>query len=744
MAEARHHLLDSWDVLRRRRWVVYLAVTTVALVALVGSYLVTPLYRATVTLQIERETPDILAFEDLTRVDYSWAAYADFYQTQYKILSSETVARRAADRLDLVSHPLFQQEAAGQPGVLAWLRGLLPRRGENVLRTPLDVATAWLGAHLEVSPVRNSQLVRVSWTSPDPELAARVANAVADAYIAFTLEAHYSPPDQASEFLVNQIGALKQEIGELEERLQSYGEAKRIVSIDESSNITLRALADIAQRRTEAETRLAETEAAYRALRDAPPEALPEVRDSELINRLKAEHASYESQYGELAQRFKDDWPALRTLRSRLEQLQARIAAETEEIRLKVVAAAQARYLAARHEVEQLDTLQREHEAAAQRLKRDAFDYATLQAEVQRKREILNALLKRQNEMALATRLQDLDVTSSNVRVVDPARPPTAPYRPNVTLNLLLGLVLGLALGVGMAFFLDYLDNTVSSPSHVERETGLPTLAVIPRHVAGAAPLVRVRRRAAAAGPVDLVAQREGRAAATEAFRELRTAILLSSPGSPPRQLMVTSALAKEGKSATTANLALVFAQLGRRVLLVDADLRRPRLHRIFETDNERGLSTYLSGLEKDPRQLVRPTEVPGLDLLPSGPVPPNPADLLAAPVFADLGHRLLEAGYEHILYDSPPVLSVADPVLVAAAVERAILVVRADFTPRESLRAAVDKLVQAGVRPAGLVLNDLDLDSHARGRYGYGRYAYTRADRGEAEPVARAAHPPR
>ncbi len=716
------HLLEYWEILRRRRWVVILAVSACALVALVGSFLAVPQYRSTVSLQIERQNPNILNVKDLGSVDYSWSAYSDFYQTQYKLLASDAVARRAVERLGLVRHPLFDPERA-KPGLLARIRGAFASPSKGPVPSAEDVATLRLQRSLEVLPVRNSHLVQVSWVAPDPELAARVANAVADAYNGFNVETNTTASDQASEFLVNQVGNLKREIDALERKLQDYGEAKQIVSIDDTSNITLKALKDVAEKRTQAQTVLAEKEAAYRSVTSTPASALKEVLSSELIARLKQEYALYEAEYSEKSRRFKDGWPGLQQLQSKLDQAQERLASETEEIAANVRRQAAAELDRARAEVANLDTLVTRQEEAAQRLKRDAVEFANLQSDVQKKRETLNALIARQNEMALSTRLKDLDASSSNVRIVDRARPATAPFRPNKSLNFVLGVILGLGLGVGGALFLDYLDSSIRLPAEVGRLVHLPVLAAIPRHGASPAPLSRMRRRDAAPGApgdLDLVTLRDRRAEVSEAYRELRTAILLSSAGHPPRRLMITSALPEEGKSATAVNLAVVLSQLGRRVLLVDTDLRRPRLHKVFGAGIERGVSGFLSGLDPDLLGLIRSTEVEGLDLLPSGPIPPNPSELLDGAPFVEAGERFAALGYDHVIFDSPPALAVADPLIIAARCDAALVVARSGRTPKESLRAAVEKLAKAGVRPIGVVLNDLD-DAARR----YGGYAY-------------------
>ncbi len=728
------HLLDYWAILRRRRFVVYLSIGTVVLVALIGSLLAVPQYRATATLQIERQNPDILSFRDLARTDHSWAAYTDFYQTQYKILASEAVARGAVKHLALAHHPVFEQPGQAPPSALARFFGLFS--GGSSDATPPDpalVAARGVQAGLTVSPVRNSHLVEVSWVSPDAELSASVANAIAEAYIQFSMELQYSASDSAGEFLGDQIGKLKEEIQTIEETLQRYGESKNIVSIDDASNITLRALTDVSQRRTAAQTELARAEAAYRAAVASPPEALPEVQRSSLIEKLRGQYDEYEAKYSETAKQFKDEWPAMQTLSAKMEQARQRLALEVSAIASQVIIAAETEYNRARHEVENLGRLVEDQEAAAQLLRRDSVEFTNLQTEVQKKRQTLDTLLGRQNEMALATRLKDIQATSSNIRIVDRARAPEGPFRPNKKVNLLLGLVLGTLLGVGAAFAIEYLDHTVHSAAEISAIVEIPTLAVVPRHGPGAAPLSRARRATAPGEPLDLVAHLDGRARVSEAYRELRTALLLSNAGRPPRQILVTSALPEEGKSATAVNLAIVLAQLGRRVLLVDTDLRRPRLHKIFGCSRDRGVSTFLSGLATDPLSLAVGTGVDHLELLASGPVPPNPSELLNSKTFVELGMSFLDQHFDHIVYDSPPVLAVSDAVVIGSVVDAVVLVARAERTPRQSLRLAVERLTQAGVRPVGVVLNDVDMATHGRGYWNdYGPY-----DQAEGAPVA-------
>lgn len=723
-------LLDLWAVLVHRRWVILLTLLTFAVVSLIGSLTVEPRYRASTTLHIERKSPDIFTFRDLGQSDHSWSAYADFYQTQYNILSSPVVARRAAERLEWTSRPAFLEPR--KPGLLARLKSLIPRSAAAVEIDPLEVATAQILAGMEIRPEGRTQLVHVSWTSADPVLARDVANAVAAAYIGYNIESQFATTDQAQEFLLDQIAKLKRETATIEAELQRYGERKRILSLDDSDNITLAAVRDTARRRTTAQARLAEAEATWRAVRQTEPAALVDVLESGLIAGLRREYAGYEALYSEKARRFKDDWPGMQVLKSKLDQAHVRLDLEVERIGEQVRATARTERETAIEEVQALDRLLLTQEQAAQRLRRDGVEFANLSSDVAQKRDTLDELRQRQTEMALASQLTDLDSISTNIRVVEKARTPAAPFSPNPKRNLMIALILGLAAGVSFAFLLDYLDNTITSVSQLAATVPLPLLAVIPRHRNVAAN----RKKGGTLSPAaefDVIAHEDSRGMVSEAYRELRTAMLLSNPGEPPRRLLVTSALPEEGKTSMVINLSIVLSQLGRRVVLVDTDLRRPRLHRVLHVENRYGVSTFLSGLQQDVLGLTVPTGIDNLDVIPSGPIPPNPSELLDSPRFVQLADDLLAAGYDHVLFDSPPALSVSDPAIIASHVDVGILVVRAAKTPRQSIRHAADKFRHAGSAKMGVVLNDLDVDRQGAAYYRYHERYDEGIDAGEA-----------
>jgi len=328
---------------------------------------------------------------------------------------------------------------------------------------------------------------------------------------------------------------------------------------------------------------------------------------------------------------------------------------------------------------------------------------------------------------------------ASNVRIVDVAEVPNRPSSPKVALNILLSLVTGLGLGVGLAFFFEYLDKSVKTPEEILQVGGIPAIGVVPAMRPDGAGLrvIRTDGGEPARGPlVELISHEDPKSKISEAFREVRTALLVSQAGGPPKTILITSACPGEGKTAIAINLAITLAQIGRRVLLVDADLRRPRIHRIFQIGNGHGLSTCLSASDLLwPEPLKSPIQ--RLDLIPSGPMPPNPADLLDSDRFARVQTEFLEQGYDHIIYDSPPVLPVADPVIMAARVDAVALVVLAGVTSRDALAHVVRRLQQVKARAVGAILNRADLSSQS---YYYG-YSYKRYygddDKPEAPPAA-------
>lgn len=718
------HLSDYWHIIVRRRFIVGLCVAAVLAGAAIVTFRTTPTYRASATVLIERIDPNIMKFQEVLTFDPSYMSYQDYYQTQYRLLESRAVAQKVVRELRLASDPTFLVRE--DPGLLSrvWtgLTASLRHRRADA-GEPKDPEAPYVDAvraGLRIDPIKNSHLVSVGFISPSPILAAKIANGVSEAYIDFGMETRVGTSENAGDFLTEQIATLRADVADLEHRLQQYGESKEIIPTSGEATTTVTALEDLQRSYTAAQADRAEKEGAWTALRTTPDSAVPQVIQSPLIERLTTETASLERDRAEMAKRFKPEWPALARLTTKLEQSQARLDEETAALAASARKSAEGAYKAAVERERNLQAMLESQKHAAMKLSIDSIEYTNLRSEVMKKRETLNELLKRQSEITLSSHLKD--TRQSNTRIIDPATPPHDPWRPNKKVNLALGLLTGLALGAGLAFAIEYLDNTVKSAEEIRRLTGYAAIGIIPEHrAAGPRPM-----RKGASAPdtnADLVTHVDPRSQLAEAYKELRTATLLASPDQPPRTILVTSCLPQEGKSQTSLNLAIALAQAGKRVLLVDADLRRPRLHKALDVDNERGISTYLSG-NSPVEPLIRATDIPGLDVLTSGPIPPNPSELLGSRNFLALVQDFAESGgYDHLIFDSPPLLSVADPIVVATVLDGTILVVQSGQTPRDGLLRGAGKLHHANVKVLGAVLNsvtDGDRSYYYRSRYRY------------------------
>jgi len=710
--------LEYWRVLRERRRIVLscLAITTVA--ALVASYLATPEYTARTTIEIERQSPEILEFTDVLNVDPS--GYHDFYETQYKILQSRAVLRLAAERLDLMNRP----ELAGRRGspigrMIAWVRSFAPTTQIKRSTDPLRPAVQFIAAHLTVSAIHNSHLVRVAVSDRDPQLAADIANAVADAYQRFQLDARYSTTGKAKEFLAKDVALYQAEIGDLQRELQAYGVEKEILGFsDGTQDISERALADIDHRRNEGKARLMAAEARFLAVVETAPDGLPEVLQSSVITHLRQERALLERQQDEMARKFSDDWPPLLHLREKLRTADQQLTLEAEQIAAQVRAVAKTEYERAASEFEKLTDARDAQMREVQRVNLAAIQYASLKAQIDSKREVMADLVARQSETETSFRLKE--TSTSNIRTVDYAEPPTRPSRPRTMLNMVLAIMFGTVLGIGMAFFVDHLDNTVKTEQDIQRFGRLTVLGHVPLarslRLVGSAP---ARQETDPTRRLDLASHLDPKSAFSEAFRNLRTSLLLATPDHPPQHVAITSCEPGDGKSTVACNLAMVFTQLGRKVLLVDADLRRPRIHTALEIPNAVGLSSFLSG-NASLAELARETEVPNLSVITAGPIPPNPSELLGSARLAELLRYVDEhEGFDHVILDSPPVLSVTDAIVLSAKLDSTILVIRAGQTRREALEQSVSRLNQSHSSVIGSVLNGVSAES----TYYYGRY---------------------
>ncbi len=703
----------------RRRWRLALAFCVVCGIGGFVHYFITPrMYRATSTIQIDRRALSLGASSDTPWVE-NWFNM-EFYPTQYTLLQSRGLAERVVTELRLYEDPLFNPGWASLGG----------RKSGAAATADLDQAQlGGLGMRLlgglEIAPIKNTQLVAINYRSSSPELAARIANGVSESFIDWGIEDRSTSAGKASSFLGKQIEALKQEIADKEVQLQAYSRRSDIVAIDPSTNPTLQRLQALNTDYIGAVSARIEKETAYNQAINAPPETIADALSGGLVSTQRHDLLVLEQEYNSKLSTYKPDM---------LLELQARIVDGKKRLQSVIAETVQQARRKARAE---LDTARARENALHGELNKAreetismgsaAVQYKSLDMEIETQRQQLDEMLKRQSETEVTARLQA--TRESNVRVVDRALVPGAPYAPSMKRDVGMAVGLGIFLGIACIFLLEYLDRSLKTAEEAERLLGLPVLAVIPdvserpgRYGYGSSYGYRRKRKRLAFGgrksnaaadkqkrspedlkEIELLPQTKPRHSISEAYRSLRTALLLSS-AHQLRVIALTSAQSGEGKTATAANLAVVMAQLGRQVLLIDADLRKPRLHRVFNLSNREGLVHCLTGGEPL-EQLIQPVGVPGLFLLPSGTIPPNPSELLAS----DRMRELLEVAkrrFDLVIVDTPPLLAVTDASVLGAIVDGVVFCLYAGRVQRAEAVASTDRLRASGARVLGTVLN--------------------------------------
>jgi polysaccharide biosynthesis transport protein len=760
-------LQDYGWLLRKHLCLIALCLLGTLFAIVLTIVMTTPVYTAETTLLIEPKTPQVLDFREVLTGGEGSGSY-DFYKTQREILKSQSLAAQVIRKQQLETDDAFTGRgrddglldrllAQPQGWVMAakrWVSGFFRpsphSSGESPHSSddnPPDVSPELINAYLSmlnIQSVEGTQLVKIAFNTADPVLSARLANAHAQAYIRQGLERRSQASEEVQDFLEGKLVELKARVEQSEAALSRYRQDKGIISLDDKENIVVERLADLNKRLTEAEVERIGLESQVQLIRKGRYGLLPAVINNSLIQGLIGQVARLEGEYTRLAALYKPGHPTLDQFKAQMDETQHRL---REEIQ-RVVEGLRLAYRTAETKEKQLRSKMGEQRAAALRLKDVAVEYAILAREVDTNRQLYNSVLQRVKETGMVA-----GVHYSNVFVIDKAKPPWAPSKPVVNKSLLLGTFLGLMGGVGLAFLREHLDNTLKTPEEAKRYLGLPDLGMVPdflsldwrRHASQLLPRTIARipnnlptdtipRLALAPLLVITAAYRALRTAilllraetppqtilftslvVTEAYRTLRTAILLLRAETPPQTILFTSASHREGKTTTVVNTAIAFAQMGVKVLVVDADLRRSRCHALLNAQKGPGLTEILTGL-RNPQELIQPTHTAGLFLLSGGSTPPNPADLVGSKKMQQM-LAILQPQYDYILIDSPPVLSISDAVLLSTIVEGVILVVAVQDTPKQLLKEACARLSYARAKMLGAVFNRVDV---RKGAYAY------------------------
>ena len=699
-----------------RHWRLISVVTALCLAAAGIKFFITPkAYQAKAILQIERRSLTPLVGSQNPWLENFWNM--EFYPTQERLLQSRGLAEQVVRNLHLLTDPSFggSPRAASAEASAAADEAAVSRLAQRIRRG------------LSVRRIRETQLVEITYRSDSGDKAAKLANGFAQAFIDMGIESRFATADQASGILTTEIETLQQEISQKEALLQDLGRRHEIVDLDPESNVTLQRLRALNQDLSEAQNQRIQKQARYRELLAAPAENVADSYSNGEIGQLRANAVRLEQEYNSQLAVYKPDFPQMVDLKARVNTARKALADAVRENATKAREAARTEYQAAER---QERTLAQEIEALKGQSidqKSSRLEFLNLEDEVETRRQLLTQLRQRQSETEATVRLRE--TRASNVRVIDTALVPGGPYRPSLRRNISLGLLLGLGIGVGLSMLREFLDRTIKSGEELESLLRLPTLAVIPDifdngrpygygsygygygYGYGAQPSGQERRsrrwlekrKKDEPAQIELLPHERPRLAVAEAYRSLRTALLLSS-ANELRVIAVTSAVAGEGKTATASNLAVVMAQLGKSVLIVDADLRKPRQHQLFRVSNRLGLVNYLTGTA-DLATIIAPTHVPNLSLCPSGPSPPNPSELLSSARMKELLEVLLQH-YDFVVVDTPPTLAVTDSTLVGSITDGVVLCCRAGRLQRDEAKDCRDRLRFAEVKTLGTVLN--------------------------------------
>jgi len=709
-------LSASWGILRKHRWPILLIFTIVLAGAEAWTFSRTPLYRAQGLVEIERETPHILTAQDLFELN----SVSDVYlETQYKILESDSLAEQVMKQLELAKLP----ESASSRTRPTWptVRAILGLSAALDGRTQADPVPPWTNVdtfrkHLQITPVRHSRLVQVSFDAVTPDLARRVVNAFVAAYIDQDTQARRNESRKATGWLSRQLADVRVKLLESENKLQNYAQGKGLLLPEVGSNGNETLVSDRLRRYQEELTKAQADrngkESLYRLVQAGDYASLPGVFDNKLIQDLSVQLAELQKQAALLKTTFSPQYFKVKEIQNEIAELEAALSRERNRAAQRIV---QEHTAAVNHE--NLARQEFEQEAKqANVVAEQLTPYNRMKIEADANRKLYDDLLQRVKQA-------EFSAQGSTIRVVDPGRAGPLPVTPRVSLNLALGALLGLVLGVGFAFVRDSMDNTVTNPEQVAGFLSLPTLATVPTigslndrtYIYKPALSRRPEWRngnylAASAFPNSsrrISSDAEEMVAPPEAFRSLCTSMLFSDSGPVPSTILVTSAQPGEGKTLVATNLAIALAELGQPVLLIDADMRRPKIHRAFGVRCESGLVAYLEG-EYDWRAVVKKTGIGGLDILGCGSQHPNPVQLLSSKRVPKL---LAEATqeYKYVILDSPPVLNLSDGRILAHLVEGVILVVKSGATPLVLVQRAESYIRGTGAKINGVVLNNFN-----------------------------------
>jgi len=714
------YLRTYWNIINKRRWTIITIAFIATMLVAIASFKMTPIYEATVRLDIEADTLQIQSLNDLFR---QVPADETFIGTQIQVLEGVSLAELTIEQVGILKDP-------------TWVAAIQPSSGVSSSKLPTspDGILGPFGRSLHVVKVRDSHVVNVSFESADPNLCAKVANSLADNYIEYNFREKYDATRRASGWMEQQLDELKAKVEKSQQALVDYERQNAIVNISDKESVVEQRMADLSRDLTIAQTDRLQKESVYELVRSNESQ-VAFVAQNDLLQHLEEKYADLKSQYVDALQQFGPKHPKAERLQSQVDEIQSLI----ERERKRIVERIRNDYMAALGREGLLAAAVAKEKVEVGAVDQLLIQHNLLKRESETNQQLYDNLLRRLKDATVSAGLR-----ATNVHVFDPANPPKSPVRPQKLLNILIGLMVGPVLGLALAFVKEAVDTSIKSIDEAERLANAPALAVVP--------LARDTLRR----PTPSLSGNNGRSAATqglallsrpssamaESFRTLLTSVILSNAPQPPQALLITSSAAGEGKTITAVNLAIALAQRGEPTLLIDADLRHPSIGETLNLPNGTGLAGFLTGAHSIEKALRQFAPVPTLWALPAGPTPPNPAQLLSSSTMEST-LRELRKRFKFVVIDSPPVLPVTDAMILSNLVDGVVFVVESGATARGAVTRARKILQNVGANVLGIVLNKVDVRHD--GYYGnYGNYYYHSDDK---EPTAdsevASSHPP-
>jgi polysaccharide biosynthesis transport protein len=716
------HLLDYLLVLRKHQWLILTFLVTVVTLVSIATFKMKPVYQATARIEIDRDAASVLPFQNVNP-DAAYDDLQNYIETESKVLQSDTLAMETIRKTNLINDPAFGGEPGGheQLPVLSTTSTPITRPG---------ILSAFEGS-LSVKLVPNTRLLDVTFEATDPQLAARVLNAHLEEFKLQNFKNRLNSSTNASGFLAGELEDTRQKFEAAEQKRLAYERENQIWTVDEKQNITTQKLSEIDKDLTAAQSDRIKKQADFDMAKGGNVDALPAIRESAQITALTTKQSELQQQYiAETTNKLGPNFPSVKALQEQIKSLDQQVTNEKKNIVGRIE---QDYRIAVQREVLLTQALDKQ-KVEANQMAVKLVEYNLLVRDAESNKTLYDGLSQKLKEAGISAGLHP-----DNIRIIDPAMVPSAAARPNRARNILMAFLVGLVGGLGLAFLREYMDNTVKTPDDIERLAKLPSLAVVPSFGAldgdKRSRMSKLLNSASANGKdmnVELVSYSMPQSQVSEAFRSLRTSLLLSQAEHPPQVILVTSALPREGKTTAAVNLAVTLAQLGDRTLLIDADLRKPSVTRALSLPEGKyaGLSSYLAGVSSMDLVTVPHPVIPNLCVVPTGPIPPNPADLLSSAKMHQ-GINELRGEYKFIVVDSPPVMAATDAVILSVLVDGVLLVVRSGETPKEAFMRTRDLLSGVKCRMLGVLLNAVDSSapdyyySYRYYPYSYGGYSH-------------------